>query len=60
MAIVDASDLLAINSVIKLGADFIAVPLVESKEDIMEVRDLLSVKGRHIKLLAKIQNRNAV
>jgi pyruvate kinase len=54
MPIVDASDLLAIKDIIKCGADFVAVPLVESKEDIEEVRDLLSVRGRHMKLLAKI------
>ena len=43
-----------IHSSIKLGVDFIAVSYVESKQDILEVRELLSIKGRHIKVMAKI------
>ena len=39
---------------IKLGVDFVMVGGVEGKEDLDEVKELLSVKGRHIKLLAKI------
>lgn len=57
---VDAHDLKAIQSVVEKGVDFIAVPCVETKEDLSEVKDLLEVKGRHIKLLAKVQNRNAL
>ena len=33
---------------------------VETKEDLAEVKELLSVKGRHIKLLAKLQSRKAL
>ena len=49
-----------INSLIKLGVDFISVGGVETREDIDEVKGLLSVKGRHIKLLAKLQSRKAL
>ena len=51
---VDQADLIIINSLIKLGVDFVSIGGVETKEDINEVKDLLSVKGRHIKLLAKL------
>ena len=33
---------------------------METKEDLNEVKELLSVKGRHIKLLAKLQSRKAL
>ena len=49
-----------INSLIKLGVDFVSVGGVETKEDLNEVKELLSVKGRHIKLLAKLQSRKAL
>ena len=39
---------------VKKGVDFIAVPCVESADDLNEVKELLEVKGRHIKLLAKV------
>ena len=57
---VTTKDVRDIDSSIKLGVDFIAVSYVESKDDILEVRELLSVKGRHIKVIAKIQNRKAL
>ena len=43
-----------------MGVDFISVGGVETREDIDEVKGLLSVKGRHIKLLAKLQSRKAL
>ena len=43
-----------------MGVDFVSVSGVETKEDINEVKELLSVKGRHIKLLAKLQSRKAL
>jgi len=43
-----------------MGVDFISVSYVESKEDILEVKELLSIKGRHIKIMAKIQNKKAL
>ena len=49
-----------INSLIKLGVHFVSVGGVETKEDLNEVKELLSVKGRHIKLLAKLQSRKAL
>jgi pyruvate kinase len=58
--VVTTKDIRDVHSSIKLGVDFIAVSYVESKADILEVRELLSVKGRHIKVIAKIQNRKAL
>jgi len=40
--------------------DFISISNVETKEDIKELRELLSVKGRYIKILTKIMNKKAV
>jgi len=57
---VTTKDIRDVHSSIKLGVDFIAVSYVESKADILEVKELLSVKGRHIKVIAKIQNRKAL
>ena len=42
------------------GADYIGVPFVKSPKDIQDVRELLSVKGKHIKVFAKIQTKEAV
>lgn len=60
LSVVTTKDIRDIDSGIKLGVDFIAVSYVETKDDILEVRELLSVKGRHIKVIAKIQNRKAL
>ena len=60
LSVVNTKDIRDIHSSIKLGVDFISVAYVESKEDIMEVRELLSIKGRHIKIIAKIQNKKAL
>ena len=60
LSVVTTKDIRDVHSSIKLGVDFIAVSYVESKADILEVRELLSVKGRHIKVIAKIQNRKAL
>lgn len=54
MSVVTTKDIRDIHSSIKLGVDYISVSYVESKDDIQEVKDLLSVKGRHIKIIAKI------
>jgi pyruvate kinase len=54
LSVVSTKDIMDVHSSIKLGVDFIAVSYVESKADILEVRELLSVKGRHIKVIAKI------
>ncbi len=54
LSVVTIKDIKDIHSCIKLGVDFLSVSYVESKTDILEVRELLSIKGRHIKILAKI------
>ena len=54
MSVVSTKDIKDIHSSIKLGVDFISVSYVENKDDIEEVRELLSVKGRHIKVIAKV------
>ena len=51
---ITTKDIRDIDSCIKLGVDFVAVSYVENKADILEARELLSIKGRHIKVLAKI------
>lgn len=38
LSVVSSKDIIDVHSSIKLGADFIAVSYVESKEDIKEVR----------------------
>jgi len=60
LSVVTSKDVRDIHSSIKLGVDFISVSYVESKQDILEVKELLSIKGRHIKIIAKIQNRKAL
>jgi pyruvate kinase len=54
LSVVTTKDIRDIHSSIKMGVDFISVSYVESKGDIEEVRELLSIKGRHIKIVAKI------
>ena len=54
MDIIPPEDIQNINHSVENSIDFLAVPCVDCKEDLEEVRDLLSVKGRHIKLLAKV------
>ena len=54
MPVVDRNDLVMIDSLIKEGVDFLSVGGVESRDDVEEVKDLLSAKGRHIKVLAKV------
>lgn len=61
--VITARDIIDINECINTkpyGADYIGVPFVKSAQDIKEVRDLLSIKGKHIKVFAKIQSREAV
>ncbi len=54
LSVVSTKDVNDIHDSIKLGVDFIAVSYVENQNDIKEVKQLLSVKGRHIKVMAKI------
>lgn len=54
MSVITGKDVRDIHSSIKLGVDFLSISYVENKADIMEVRELLSVKGRHIRVIAKI------
>ena len=59
--IASSKDVNDIHSSIKLGVDYFAVNNVETREDILEIKEgLLSVKGRFIKVLAKIMNRKAI
>ena len=60
MSVVSIKDIKDIHSSIKQGVDFISVSYVENKGDIEEVKDLLSIKGRHIKVIAKIQNKKSL
>jgi len=52
--------LIIINSLIKLGVDFVSISGIESAEDLMEVKDLLSVKGRNIKIIPKISSQKSL
>jgi pyruvate kinase len=61
--VITARDVIDIDDCINSkpwGADYIGVPFVKNAQDIREVRDLLSIKGKHIKVFAKIQSREAV
>jgi pyruvate kinase len=60
LSVVTTKDIRDIHSCIKKGVDFISVSYVESEKDVQDVRDLLSIKGRHIKVISKIQNRKAL
>ena len=60
LSVISTKDLLDIHSCIKYQVDYISVPYIEKKKDILEIKDLLSSKGRHIKILAKIQNKKAL
>ena len=48
LSVVSTKDIKDIHSSIKYGVDFISVSYVESKKDILEVKELLSIRGRHI------------
>ena len=50
-------DILDIDTCIKLEVDYIVVPYVESKEDLQEVRELFSRKGRSISIIVKLQTK---
>jgi pyruvate kinase len=54
MSVITGKDVRDIHSSIKLGVDYLSVSYVENKNDILEVKELLSVKGRHIKVIAKV------
>lgn len=54
MSVITTKDIIDIHSSIKLGVDFISISYVENKNDIEEVKELLSFKGRGIKLISKI------
>lgn len=43
LSVVTTKDIRDIHSSIKLGVDFISVSYVETKEDILEVKELLSI-----------------
>ncbi len=60
MSVVTVKDIRDIHSSIKHGVDFITISYVETVEDVLEVRELLSAEGKYIKVLAKIQNREAL
>ncbi len=46
---------------IRTGFDFVAASFVRSKEDVLEIRDILDKNGgQHIKILAKIENAEGV
>ncbi|KAF8817953.1 pyruvate kinase PyK1 [Cardiosporidium cionae] len=50
----DADDIL--NFGIPMGCNFIAASFVQSAEDVCFIRNLLGPKGRHIKIIPKIEN----
>jgi pyruvate kinase len=60
LSVVTTKDIRDIHSSIKMGIDFISISYVESKDDVLEVRELLSIKGRYIRIMAKIQNKKAL
>lgn len=59
--ILTAKDIVDICNAVDSGmVDYIAVPFVESKQDLDDVRDDLGSRGCNIKILAKIQNKRAL
>ena len=50
----DENDL--VNFALKKGVDMIAVSFVRRGSDIEQVRDILGPKGKHIKIISKIEN----
>ena len=44
----------------KMGIDFVSISYVENKQDIIEVKDLFAVKGKYIKIIAKICSKKAL
>jgi pyruvate kinase len=45
---------------IKKGIDIIAASFIRKSSDIEEIRDLLGIKGSHIKIVAKIENQEGL
>merc|ERR1719265_2142133 len=50
----DKDDLL--NFAIPQGCNFVAASFVQSADDVREIRQLLGRRGRHIKIISKIEN----
>ena len=45
-----------LNFALKKGIDIIAASFIQKAQDIEFIRDLLGVRGAHIKIIAKIEN----
>lgn len=54
---VDTKDILF---AVETGFDFIAASFVRTAEDVKAIRALLDAKGSHVKIIAKIENRQGV
>uniref|UniRef100_A0A8C9G897 Pyruvate kinase n=1 Tax=Piliocolobus tephrosceles TaxID=591936 RepID=A0A8C9G897_9PRIM len=50
----DKDDIL--NFAIPMGCNFIAASFIQSAEDVRTIRNLLGTRGRHIKIIPKIEN----
>lgn len=57
---ISEKDKLNLNDAIRYKADFIAVSHVESKKDLEEIRKHLKINNANIKLISKIENREAI
>jgi len=58
--VVTQKDISDVNSCIKLGVDYLIMPHVRNQADVKALKDLLSMKGRNIKILSKINDRIAL
>jgi pyruvate kinase len=57
LEVITKKDITDVDSCIKLGVDYLVMPYVRNAEDVKNLKDLLSIKGRNIKVLTKINDR---
>ena len=60
LEVVTKKDITDVNSCIKLGVDYLIMPYVRNAADVKVLKELLSIKGRNIKVLSKINDKVAL
>ncbi|MGM9735297.1 MAG: pyruvate kinase [Candidatus Cryptobacteroides sp.] len=53
-------DRMFVNWAIDADIDFIAHSFVRSREDLLEIREILEARGSHIKIISKIENQQGI
>lgn len=54
MSVLGPKDVKVLHNCVKMGVPMISVSYVESKNDIEYVRQVLGIKGKHIKIFSKL------